>query len=172
MSRTTTPPQPYPSPFYHSVSFRPPFFSLSSLPFPPSLCSTALLTSAGRKPSVLRSATNRRRRIKKHHSAINSTACLQLECDQMGIESRERVIGSMKGEGPGHCPGTLGPWELAPMRDFVLLDCAALISHQNVHSSCSGAGLHYYLFLFSARKHFRGADNDRSSPFYSSIAFL
>lgn len=56
-------------PFCHSLSFRLPLSPLFSLAFHPSLRSTALLTSAARKPSVLLSATNRRRQIKKHHSS-------------------------------------------------------------------------------------------------------
>lgn len=63
--------------FCHLVSFCLPFYPIFfSLPFHPFLCSAALMTSAARKPSVLLSATNRHRQIKKHHSPINSTACL------------------------------------------------------------------------------------------------
>lgn len=67
---------PFVSPFCHLVSFWLPFFPLSSLAFYPSLCSAAPLTSAAREPSVLLSATNRHRQIKKHHCPINSPACL------------------------------------------------------------------------------------------------
>lgn len=73
---------------FHASSIVPSSLSLSlgllfSVPlsriFPPSLCSAALLTSAARKPSVLLSATNRHKQIKKHCSPINSPACLCLD---------------------------------------------------------------------------------------------